>query len=352
MQLMASVADYMCVMLRILTRTTTSSTFILLFLFVCVFLMISVMDSDIPFTGINSVVDTSSMVLPDYQNVKAYVDTTWNVQKFSDIFSQATSCKRNILLLVLVTSAPENFEIRASIRKTWASVSDKGSTSSQVVFLLGKTYHPATQVLLEDEVQRHDDILQGNFIDSYRNLTLKVQNGFLWAAKVCQPRFILKTDDDCFVNIKLMTHYLLNHNTIKSKLYAGNRMKTLDVIRRNDSKWRVSNNLYPRHEYPPYASGTGYLLSGDVLQRMVKAAKHIKPFPVEDAYTGVIAEYLGIPLIDSGRFTLFNANWNTCNYRYLFVIHRVSPEQQFVCQNHSIESEVKCADQKEITRWD
>ncbi|XP_071952827.1 beta-1,3-galactosyltransferase 5-like [Antedon mediterranea] len=351
---MVSMADYIYAMLRILSRTTMSSTFLFTLLFVFTIVMLSVMRSDIKVMSDHSfdhpVFD--DLVRSNYK-LKSVLGTTWNVQRFTDVFPQDTSCQRNIALLVLVTSAPDHFERRASIRSTWASRSNDDNASSwQVVFLLGKTNYQATQILLDNEMQRHNDMLQGNFIDSYRNLTLKVQNGFSWAAKFCQPQYLLKTDDDCFVNVKLMSNFLLNHNTITSNLYAGNKMKSLEVVRRDDSKWRVSRDDYPHEEYPPYASGTGYLLSGDVVEKVVKAARHIKPFPVEDAYMGVIAEFLNLDLIDTGRFTLYNANWNTCNYRYLFVVHHILPEQQYVCQNNTIESVVKCADQKEITRWD
>jgi hypothetical protein len=46
------------------------------------------------------------------------------------------------------------------------------------------------------------DIIQFNFCESYRNLTLKTLMGFKWATEFCSnAHFIMKTDDDVYVNI-------------------------------------------------------------------------------------------------------------------------------------------------------
>jgi len=84
------------------------------------------------------------------------------------------------------------------------------------------------------EFERHKDLVQGNFIDSYRNLTLKAVLGLRWLSQYCrQAPFVIKTDDDTFINIfeivRLMsenanqsqvglvvTHCLVNDRTILS----------------------------------------------------------------------------------------------------------------------------------------
>ncbi|NXV71492.1 B3GT4 galactosyltransferase, partial [Atlantisia rogersi] len=62
---------------------------------------------------------------------------------------------------------------------------------------------------LRAESQRHRDLLQGAFADTYANLTLKTLLLLRWAATRCpQAPFLLKADDDVFVNLPALTNYL------------------------------------------------------------------------------------------------------------------------------------------------
>ena len=61
-----------------------------------------------------------------------------------------------------------------------------------------------------EEYRTHGDIIQEDFVDSYMNLTLKTIMGIKWAQNYCsKASFILKTDDDIFVNIPLLMENLI-----------------------------------------------------------------------------------------------------------------------------------------------
>jgi len=69
---------------------------------------------------------------------------------------------------------------------------------------------------VEAEFAQHRDLVQGNFIDSYRNLTLKAVMGLRWMSTYCsEAPFAIKTDDDTFLNIFEMVR-LMNENVNKS----------------------------------------------------------------------------------------------------------------------------------------
>ena len=54
---------------------------------------------------------------------------------------------------------------------------------------------------MKENVQ-HADIVQGNFVDSYRNLSYKATMGNLWVSEFCeQAEFVVKTDDDMFIDL-------------------------------------------------------------------------------------------------------------------------------------------------------
>ena len=48
----------------------------------------------------------------------------------------------------------------------------------------------------------HGDLVQGNFMDTYRNLTYKTVLGHMWVSSFCsQAEFVVKTDDEIYVDI-------------------------------------------------------------------------------------------------------------------------------------------------------
>ena len=54
---------------------------------------------------------------------------------------------------------------------------------------------------MKENIQ-HGDIVQGNFFDSYRNLSYKATMGNLWVSEFCeQAEFVVKTDDDMFIDL-------------------------------------------------------------------------------------------------------------------------------------------------------
>lgn len=60
-----------------------------------------------------------------------------------------------------------------------------------------------------EESRTHGDILQEDFVDSYMNLTIKSVMGLKWASTHCpQARFLMKTDDDMFINVPSLLTYL------------------------------------------------------------------------------------------------------------------------------------------------
>jgi len=68
------------------------------------------------------------------------------------------------------------------------------------------------------EFKKHGDLVQGSFIDSYKNLTLKAVLGLRWMSQYCsEAPFAIKTDDDTFLNIFEMVR-LMKENANKSRV--------------------------------------------------------------------------------------------------------------------------------------
>ncbi|KAJ7378744.1 Beta-1,3-galactosyltransferase 2 [Desmophyllum pertusum] len=110
-------------------------------------------------------------------------------------------------LLILVTSAPSHFQHREAIRATWANRTSLQSRRQpfssvddwKIVFMLGKA-DANTNAVVEQEASVFNDILLGEFQDSYKNLVIKTIMGLSWASRL-NCTHVLKADDDVYIHI-------------------------------------------------------------------------------------------------------------------------------------------------------
>ena len=104
-----------------------------------------------------------------------------------------------VFLLILVASRTANRKQRDLIRTTWAQQSRSQEVGT--IFILGRNHIAADSVILH-ESEKYHDIVQFDFLDTYKNLTIKTVSALKWAKYNCPSvRYILKTDDDTFNNI-------------------------------------------------------------------------------------------------------------------------------------------------------
>lgn len=105
-------------------------------------------------------------------------------------------------VIVIVHSALDHQPRRQTFREVYGDVINTRPYRFKVVFLLGRPEDDILQEQLEAEAEVHDDIVQGNFVDSYRNLTHKAIVGYQWLDENCEgSKLVMKLDDDVFVNM-------------------------------------------------------------------------------------------------------------------------------------------------------
>ncbi|KAG7471155.1 hypothetical protein MATL_G00121270 [Megalops atlanticus] len=238
-------------------------------------------------------------------------------------------------LLFAIKSVPRNFERRQAIRETWGQERVyEGGLRVRTVFLLGtsSTEDPDLGQLLSFEAQHFGDLLQWGFRESFYNLTLK-DNAFLhWAMKRCSSTtFIFKGDDDVFANTQAMLNYLLSLEPEKAKkLYVGHIVSQASPFRDAKSKYYVPQTFY-EGAYPSYAGGGGFLFSGSLLQPLFRLSQFIPFFPIDDVYTGMCFQALGITPEAHKGFQTFDIREqdreNACAHRDLILVHQRSPQQ-------------------------
>ncbi len=115
-------------------------------------------------------------------------------------------CSSHHNVFVGIFTAPGYFEKRKMIRQTW---SHNLNSSYVFAFLVGLTKDAQIQRKIEEESVEHGDIIQINFIDDYKNLTLKVVGLFNWLNDYCpQISYLMKCDDDVYVNVLNLSDFI------------------------------------------------------------------------------------------------------------------------------------------------
>ncbi|BET02422.1 Galactosyltransferase [Nesidiocoris tenuis] len=200
-------------------------------------------------------------------------------------------CNSTPLVVAVVHSAPANYINRQMIRSTWG-------TSIKLVFMVGETNLTDVNAQLDQEVKEYGDVVQGSFFDTYRNLTYKHVMALKWATYHCpSARYLLKTDDDVFVNAPKLEKFLRN----ELSPFGARRLILCDVLKNSivrrsfRSKWRVSPSEYPGRYYPSYCTGWAVVYSPDVVFKLYSEAQRLPYFWVDDVHvTGTCASQANI----------------------------------------------------------
>lgn len=187
-----------------------------------------------------------------------------------------------------------------------------------------------TQKSIVHENKIFGDIVQGNFIENYRNLTYKHVMGLKWSVEKCpQAKFIIKIDDDIVYDIYFLQNYLVDvEMENQNKLLAGFILKGSKVIRNQANKWYVTKDEYEDDVYPDYLSGWLYITTQSAARSLVHASEYSKYFWIDDTFvTGVLAKRENI------EFTRLN-HWYSANSEFLECCIQDAIKSNLNCDYH------------------
>ena len=241
---------------------------------------------------------TQPTILPDSKSWKA-------TPRHRTTLITKTVCVRHYPLLILVSSAPANFERRYLIRQTWGA-DNNIAPQWKTYFLLGQTRDQTHSDLLKKENSIYGDMIRADYYEHYWNQTFKIQMAFEWAARYCKFSYLLKADDDVFVNSKRLLDVFKLKTTPTKGLYMGKLQHNPFVQRKG--KWRVSYEEYSGTHYPDFCSGGGFVMSYDVVESVVPLFDVIKPYRMDDVYVGMLAEKLGVRAVNHAGFVVIRGS--------------------------------------------
>lgn len=230
-----------------------------------------------------------------------------------------------------------------AIRLTWMHYGSRRDIG--MAFVLGRGNDTNVNERLDGENMMYADMIRGNFVDSYNNLTLKTISALEWTHWHCPlAKYVLKTDDDMFINVPKLMEFL---DTLKAKrkIY-GRRAENWMPVRNKRSKYYVSYAQYSSRYFPYFTTGPAYLLTGDIVAELYAQALATAFLKLEDVFmTGIVADVLGIDRINVKAIANVNTNPSVCRIRSRITVHMVEPNDQFDLWKKLFDTAIRCKEQ-------
>ncbi len=235
-------------------------------------------------------------------------------------------------IFIYVFTSAKNFKRRSLIRKTWANITL--FQNIRVAFIIGKSSDLNIEKEIQIEQKQYNDLIQGNFIDSYRNLSYKSLIAWKWIIRHCSnSKFIIKIDDDVVLNTFNLIRFINDESYLFPKLNVLNLKNTFlckcekhaPVERNSSSKMYVkkeeySQKIYGMNQYPQYCAGMGIIMTSDLISRLYYKSKEIKLFWIDDVYVGILGRHIGARFKNVGYLqTNYNQNFNSSLDNILFI---------------------------------
>ncbi|XP_075226035.1 UDP-GalNAc:beta-1,3-N-acetylgalactosaminyltransferase 2-like isoform X2 [Lycorma delicatula] len=189
---------------------------------------------------------------------------------------------------------------------------------------------------LKNEINLYKDILLLDIIDVYSNLPLKMLNFYRWLnIDNKNYKYILKTDDDVFLDIPKLIKELITNNAKKWDWWSCFR---LNWPVQRAGKWR---ELYLNLSvYPTFPSGAGYVLHYELVKYINKNFKNL-PLNIqgEDVAVGLWLNNLN-PKINTGKYCQWSCDDNckrgTCNIIELNISSMYTVWEKYIACNNTI----------------
>jgi len=256
---------------------------------------------------------------PNYSKLESPASNTRKLVLLEEINVSVSkgkkACRRHgqVFILQLITSHAGNYKLRSRMRREFNS-SELAKLNVRRVFLIGQT-PPASSasdmmsngakfsIPLEHEIQEESqvsgDLLLGTFVEAYRNLTYKHVMGLQWASDHCsQAQFLLKQDDDIFVDLHNLVARLRNSplgTALKSrKAIYGKVLQNRRAIRDPGSKWFVTQEEFGSELYPSFVSGWAYVTTPSTIRRLLQGLETLNFFWIDDVFITGILRYLPV----------------------------------------------------------
>ncbi|CAG5127332.1 unnamed protein product, partial [Candidula unifasciata] len=278
-----------------------------------------------------------------------------NPYTFEYVIQPRVNCSgQKVELVICVINTGDNHSGRSVIRKTWGSYAKDPNNKAVLLFFIGwengeldTASRLVRQSKLQEEASTFGDIVQENYLDSYRNLTLKSVSILRWVNLFCpNTKYILKVDDDVYMNIPFLMSSLeefIVESSPPSAFIIGYKY-TISFPKRNPtSKWYTPFSVYRELLFPSYVTGLAYVMTSEAGTLIYEASLRVTIFWLEDIYiTGMCAREAHVPVYHSKYFTLDTLVASGCSFRTMVCSHRYSEEEMVKIHREINDKNLQC----------
>ncbi|XP_046665738.1 beta-1,3-galactosyltransferase 5 [Homalodisca vitripennis] len=258
---------------------------------------------------------------PQYMRFVKYTETYNSTHifdlKFNYIISNNCTKDGAIRTIQIVTSFTGNVEARSALRRAYPK-EELAKLGVYRVFLLAMLKPGVSEVnqnAVLHENNRYNDIVQGNFLENYRNLTYKHIMGLRWAVTQCRADYIIKMDDDIITDMYSLMELIHTKSNTNFDL-LGYVFKDMRPIRIEANKWYVTEDEYRSDSYPSFVSGWMYVIRSGSAKKLLTALKFERYFWIDDVLvTGVLAEKAELGFEDMQEYFTTNPEYFECCMR-------------------------------------
>ena len=161
-------------------------------------------------------------------------------------------------------------------------------------------------------------IILDDVTDEHKTLTQRTINSFTYIInRNYQFEYILKCDDDTFVDLKAVMTYLANRSD--APLHWGSFVGGYEILR--DGPY-AENAWYICDRYLPYAFGGGYVISRDLIELLARNSPYLRQYNNEDVSVSAWLAPYNIERIHDLKFDT-QADSHGC-MRPFIVAHKIS----------------------------
>jgi len=166
---------------------------------------------------------------------------------------------------------------------------------------------PRARIAFKDEQKKYNDII-GFWSSSTRKETLKLMTALEWVDEHCEYSFLLKMRNQMFLNTPKMYSLLADPRIPSTDLYAGQVTFDSNKTTTFHSREKTLVKGYPRF------IKEAFIMSFDVVDKVVSKFHWSKPHPKTDVYIGELVLQSGIDVWPLSNFIAYDIQ-NKCEMR-------------------------------------
>jgi len=260
--------------------------------------------------------------------------------------SDRSHASPKVLYLILSNHTEIEASMRDSIRSSWSiDINKTLSNNHKVIFFLGKTKnkfgsaHPnsklKTGAKIMEEGKIYSDLVTTDVEEYDPQYNIKQTFAMLsWMYKYCEiARFVVITTSNSYVNLKTLEQFADQEMFAANRIY-GSILKRMIPDRQEGGLHYISEEEWPWDYFPPFLKEPTFILSGDVVPRLLLAASITPQIRLDSVYiAGILPALIGLSRIEVNSFfshsmpktlsPIMIDNTNECLYGKFGMIHGV-----------------------------